>query len=261
MDDKQDQPDGDPVRTRRLSEAIREVKNAVADRSDILGDLREARQARIDLLVQELESVIDDIPPEDDRFDLAVSSGVEPRFWVDAVAHVHIGRDGRTYCFVRDLRRGREVIAESTDAREMAEYVTFYVAERMVERERLQMEGVSSGRRSSLPSREWLNPPEEAEAAEKIEKDQTPDTVEETDSDTITAARAKSEPATVRSGKRRRWWLTALLALIVILLGMVVGFFAIALFIAPELLQNLLSQVTDTSGVSAGTYREIASRF
>lgn len=235
MDEQHEGPANDPVRTRRLSDAIREVKNAVADRSDILGDLREARQARIDLLVQELQPLIDDIPAEDDLFDLAVSSGVEPRFWVDAVAHVHIGRDGRSYCFVRDMRRGREVIAEASDVREMAEYVTFYVAERMVERERLQEEGISSFRpMPTLPPKE----PPSSEHRRGPETAEPPHPPQEK----VEPAKPPEEPARSTEQKKsgRNAWVTILLALIVILLGMAVGFVAIALFIAPDLLRSLL---------------------
>ncbi len=236
MDEQNEGRGHDPVRTRRLSDAIREVKNAVADRSDILGDLREARRARIDLLVQELQPLVDDIPAEDDLFDLAVSSGVEPRFWIDAVSHVHIGRDGRSYCFVRDLRLGREVIAEASNVQEMAEYVTFYVAERMVERERLQMEGTSAFRPSlSLPPKEPDRP------ADKLARETSAPTPEPEQELPPTAGRVEMtgerhpEKSSGRSG-----WVTVLLALIVILLGMAVGFVAVALFIAPDLLQTLL---------------------
>ncbi|MCP1199907.1 hypothetical protein [Notoacmeibacter sp. MSK16QG-6] len=239
MDEQNDRPAGDPVRKRRLSDAIREVKNAVADRSDILGDLREARQARIDLLVQELQPLIDDIPAEDDLFDLAVSSGVEPRFWIDAVAHVHIGRDGRSYCFVRDLRRGREVVAEATDVREMAEYVTFYIAERMVERERLQMEGISSIRPMSP------NLPRTPERSDDRDKEREVAVSSEPASGSSPPAPADEavEPEPEKKASRSIW-ITILLALIVILLGMAVGFVAIALFVAPDLLRNLLSSIS-----------------
>lgn len=123
---------GDNVR--RLSDAIREVKNAMADRDDVVVEMREAERARLELLAQELESVIADAQAE--AFDFAISSGAQPRFWIDAVAHVSMGRDRRTYRFVRDTRLGRVVLAESVDIKPVADAVTRYVAERIVERQR-----------------------------------------------------------------------------------------------------------------------------
>jgi hypothetical protein len=130
-------PESAPVETnvRRLAEAVREVKNALADRDDVVVELREAERMRLELLAQELEGVAADAPTEHPGFDLSVSSGVQPRYWVDAVAHVAMGRDKRTYRFVRDTRLGRVVIAETTDMKTVANAVTRYVAERIIERQ------------------------------------------------------------------------------------------------------------------------------
>lgn len=128
---------------RRLSDAIRDVKNAMADRDDVVVEMREAERARLELLVTELESVIADAPPEHPAFDFVISAGAQPRFWIDGVAHVGMGRDRRTYRFVRDSRQGREVLAESTDIKPVADAVTRYVAERIVERQRT-LEGATT---------------------------------------------------------------------------------------------------------------------
>lgn len=134
---------------RRLSDAIREVKNAMADRDDVVVEMREAERIRLELLAQELEGVIADAPAE--PFDFAISSGTQPRFWIDAVAHVSMGRDRRTYRFVRDTRMGRVVLAESTEIKPVADAVTRYVAERIVERQR-ELEGAEHGTISDAPA-------------------------------------------------------------------------------------------------------------
>jgi hypothetical protein len=126
--------------SRKLADAIRDVKNALADRDDVVVDLREAHRMRLDLLASELAPVFADVPTDMDNFDFAVSSGLQPRLWIDAVAHVAMGRDRRTYRFLKDTRIGRVVLAESTDMKRVADQVTRYVAERVVERQR-QMEG------------------------------------------------------------------------------------------------------------------------
>lgn len=128
--------------SRKLSDAIRDVKNAFADRDDVVVDMREAHRMRLDLLAAELAPIFADVPSDMDNFDFAVSSGLQPRLWIDAVSHVAMGRDRRTYRFLKDTRSGRVVLAESTEMKAVADQVTRYVAERVVERQRMMEGGV-----------------------------------------------------------------------------------------------------------------------
>jgi hypothetical protein len=136
----------EPVETRNrdgegpLAATIREVKNALADRDDVVVDIREAQFTRLEMLADELKPVFAEVPVEDEWFDLVISSGTQPRLWIDAVAHVTMARDRRTYRFLRDTRLGRGVLAESSDMKPVAEQVTRSIAERMIERRRA-MEG------------------------------------------------------------------------------------------------------------------------
>jgi hypothetical protein len=127
----------------RLADAIREVKNAAADRDDVVVDIREAQRTRLELLAEDLKPVFADVAADDDRFDFAISAGAQPRLWIDAVTHVTMGRDRRTYRFLRDARLGRVVLAESTDVKPVADQVTRYIAERVIERQRMMEGGVS----------------------------------------------------------------------------------------------------------------------
>ena len=127
----------EPPKRRRLADAIRDVKNIAADRADVIVDIREASQTRLELLAHELEPVFADVPADDPSFDFAISSGEQPRLWIDAVAHVALARDRRTYRFVRDTRMGRVVMAETADVQAVVDQVTLYIAERMVERQRM----------------------------------------------------------------------------------------------------------------------------
>lgn len=120
----------------RLADAIREIKNATADRDDVVVDIREAQRTRLELLAEDLKPVFAEVPDDDERFDFAISAGAQPRLWIDAVAHVTMGRDRRTYRFLRDTRLGRVVLAESTDMKPVANQVTRYIAERVIERSR-----------------------------------------------------------------------------------------------------------------------------
>jgi hypothetical protein len=125
---------------RRLADAVRGAQISAADRGDVVIDMKEADLARIELLAQDLKPVFDDVPADDLQWDFAVSTGQQPRLWIDATSHVMMGRDRRTYRFVRDTRLGRIVLAESPDVQPISDAVTNYIAERIVERQRL-MEG------------------------------------------------------------------------------------------------------------------------
>ncbi len=167
-------------RTGRLSQAIREVKIAAAERDDVVVEMREAARMRLELLAQELEPVFAEVPDEEILFDFAISSGVQPRLWIDAVSHVGMGRDRRTYRFVRDTRMGRVVLAESTDMKPIASQVTRYIAERMVERQRWldgTAEPVLAPRRAETPPpaeppagprAAWQRPPAAAPEAARV---------------------------------------------------------------------------------------------
>lgn len=125
----------DPEKRNRLVQAVREIKIATAERSDVVVEMKEADRARLEILAQELESVFSEVPRDDERFDFAISSGLQPRLWIDATAHVMMGKDRRQYRFVRDTRLGRMVLAESHKTGPIADSVTTYIAERIYERE------------------------------------------------------------------------------------------------------------------------------
>jgi hypothetical protein len=69
-------------------------------------------------------------------FDRGISRGETPRLWIDALAHVAMGRDKRLYRFLHDSRMGRRVLAESYEIPDVVQAVTTYVARRLVERQR-----------------------------------------------------------------------------------------------------------------------------
>ena len=120
---------------RNLQSAIGEVRIDYAERSDVIAELRDTERARLMLLEEALTGVFDDLPEGTDEFSLTVIPGNPPRFWVDATSFVMLDRDKRTYRFVKDTRLGRTVLAETADVESVADSVTRYVAERIVERD------------------------------------------------------------------------------------------------------------------------------
>jgi hypothetical protein len=122
---------------RPLRDAIREARIEAAERTGVVIEMRDAEIARLDLLDDVLDPVFAEIPSDIELFDRGISRGDHPRLWIDAVAHVEMGRDKRTYRFVQDGRFGRAVLAESLASHEIAEAVIRYIARRMIDRERM----------------------------------------------------------------------------------------------------------------------------
>ena len=119
-----------------LKAAMHEARVEAAERTSVVVDLRDAELARLELLNDALDPLFAEIPPDVDLFDRGVSRGETPRLWIDAVAHVAMGRDKRGYRFLHDTRIGRRVLAESHEIAEIVQAVTTYVARRIVERQR-----------------------------------------------------------------------------------------------------------------------------
>jgi hypothetical protein len=120
----------------RLKVAVRQARIEAAERTSVVVDLRDADLARLEILTEALDPIFAEIPPEIDLFDRGISRGDTPRLWIDAVTHVHMGRDKRVYRFVQDTSYGRRVLGESSEVEPIVEAVTQYVARRRVERER-----------------------------------------------------------------------------------------------------------------------------
>ncbi len=98
-----------------LKAAVRQARIEAAERTGVVVDLRDAETARLELLNEALEPVFAEVPPEIELFDRGITKGDVPRLWIDAIAHVAMGRDKRIYRFVQDTRYGRKVIAESPE--------------------------------------------------------------------------------------------------------------------------------------------------
>ena len=120
----------------RLRDAIRLARIEQAEQTGVVIDLRDADVARLELVNEALNPIFAAVPPQVELFDRGISPGETPRLWIDAVAHVAMARDKRTYRFLQDTRTGRKILAESAEANEIVTAVTRYVAQRLVERER-----------------------------------------------------------------------------------------------------------------------------
>src|SRR5438552_8422502 len=129
--------DADPPEGRKpLTQAVRQARVDQAERSGVVVDLHDADLARLEILNEALDPLFQEVPAKADLFDRGISRGETPRLWIDAIAHVGMGRDKRAYRFVQDTRYGRVVLAETSSVPDMVAAVTKYLAQRLVERER-----------------------------------------------------------------------------------------------------------------------------
>ena len=141
MGDKHTEGEG---RVSGLSAALRTARIEEAERSQVLGDLRDAEMARLDLLREMMEPVLAQIPPEAHLFDTGIVPGEHPRLFIDMIAFVEMARDRRTYRFLQDRRDGRVVLAETDSVGTMLRALTAYIARRLVEREKM-LAGLTDG--------------------------------------------------------------------------------------------------------------------
>ena len=131
-----DAPAADAQSPSPLKEAIHQARVEAAERINVVVDLRDAELARLELLNEALNPLFAEVPAEIDLFGRGISRGETPRLWIDAAAHVAMGRDKRLYRFLHDSRIGRRVLAESHEIPDIVQAVTTYVARRLVERQR-----------------------------------------------------------------------------------------------------------------------------
>ncbi len=60
-----DTTDNRGEKVRSLRDAIRQVRTAEAERSDVVVELRDAERARLELLADDLRSVFNEVPADD----------------------------------------------------------------------------------------------------------------------------------------------------------------------------------------------------
>ena len=132
------------ARKRSLAAALLEVKNRQANQDDVVVEMKETELARLELLGNEIRPLFDELPDDNDQFEFGMSNGKPPRLWIDMTAHVSMGHDRRTFRFLKDTRAGRVVLTESSKLELVADAIANYIAERVLERERILQGGWAS---------------------------------------------------------------------------------------------------------------------
>jgi hypothetical protein len=114
---------------------MRRARIDAAQQSEVIAELRGAEVARLEILQDALKPVLAQVPADIDLFDTGLVTGERPRFFIDMLGFVEMGRDRRVYRFLQDTRHGRIVLAESEKPDTIVEAVTAYIARRIIERE------------------------------------------------------------------------------------------------------------------------------
>ena len=129
-----------------LSKSMERMKSRNADRDDVVVELKQSQLTRLEMLAQDLQPVFDQVPDENDQFEFALTNGETPRLWLDMTTHVRMGAMPQQYELVKDTRMGRTILAASKDRNQMGQVVTDYIADKMLERDRLlEGEWISMG--------------------------------------------------------------------------------------------------------------------
>lgn len=189
-----------------LSDSIVKIRENQATRTDVVVEMAQAARARLELLVQELDPVFKEVPADVELFDFSLSGGSDARLWIDMTSFVRMGRDRRQYEFVKDTRLGRTIVGSTPDRLKMAEMVTQYVAERLLDRE-YTIEG------------DWQ--------ALKLRR-----TDENTEADAIKTSIQNSARAgnLFKIDNSRRLWLTVLYSVVIFGAGFMIGASALILW-------------------------------
>ncbi len=120
-----------------LSKSMERMKSQHADRDDVVVELNQSQLTRLELLARDLQPLFDQVPDENDQFEFALTKGETPRLWIDMTAHVRMGALPHQYELVKDTRMGRTILAATTDKERIGQVVTDYIADKILERERL----------------------------------------------------------------------------------------------------------------------------
>jgi hypothetical protein len=127
--------DKDP-KVSTLRAALRVARVEEAERAQAVADLHGIELSRLELLRDEIEPLLAQIPEGVEMFDAGLMPGPRPRLFIDMIAFVEMARDKRQYRFMQDRRHGRTILAESDRLDVMADAIAAYIARRLVEREK-----------------------------------------------------------------------------------------------------------------------------
>jgi hypothetical protein len=119
-----------------LKQALREARLAEAAHFEAALDLRDSKSIRLQLLKDDLMPIIAGSAAAAELFDLALVPGEPPKLWIDLISYVVMEPDPRTYRLLQDRQDSREMLFESGNRKEVADFIRRHMAHRLIARER-----------------------------------------------------------------------------------------------------------------------------
>ncbi len=116
----------------KLTAALREARLAESAQLESALNLRDAKSLRLETLRTSLVPLLSGHSEALKLFELNVQSGANPRLWIDLVSSVVMEPDPRTYRLVQDHDGQRETLFESGELRATVDFLTRYLAHRIV---------------------------------------------------------------------------------------------------------------------------------
>jgi hypothetical protein len=120
----------------RLNIALKQARNFEAAQFDALLSMADARLLRLQNLNDALAISFKKNPKLLELFELKMQQGVKPKLWLDLASAVVMEPDPRNFRLIQDSEFGRENLFETSDIKQMENYVVRYLGQRQVQREK-----------------------------------------------------------------------------------------------------------------------------
>lgn len=120
---------------RSLSDAVRHARRDLVANRTAQDNGPEADLALLDRLYEELEEVFDEARRCGPHFICTLSDAAPPRLWLDVITYVEVDPNSGRLILFQDEGRKSRIMLESDDVEQMADSITDYLADKVLERE------------------------------------------------------------------------------------------------------------------------------
>ena len=117
--------------------ALKKARVAEAAQLEAVLNIRDARALRLESLRDAVQLRLGANAQAHAFFDLIVQPGVKPKLWIDLISSVVMEPDPRSYRLVQDRENTIEKVFETSAEKEMIDFLTQYLAHRVVAHDKL----------------------------------------------------------------------------------------------------------------------------
>ncbi len=117
--------------------ALRQARVAEAAQLEAVMNIRDARALRLESLRDAVKAKLGSNEQALAMFDLVVQPGAKPKLWVDLISSVVMEPDPRSFRLIQDREKNTETVFETTVEAEMVDFLTRYLAHRLVLHDKL----------------------------------------------------------------------------------------------------------------------------